>query len=83
MTGEWRLGPVSDSNRIAQAARYFPMFFWCFLTAVTATYWLQYGLAIQKIVKPPEGVTFSDGSLSLGREADCKDKANTTCDNIW
>ena len=59
------------------------MFLWCFRFTRIAIYFycVGLGLAIQKKVKPPEGVTLSAGSL--GREADCKDKANVTCDNIW
>lgn len=58
-----------------------PMIFWCFCITVLTVYWVEHGLAIRKNVKPPEGVAFSGGSL--GREADCKNKANVTCDNIW
>lgn len=60
---------------------YFPMLLWCPRIALIAIYSVELGFAIQKNVKPPEGVTFS--GESLGREADCKDKANVTCDNIW
>lgn len=57
------------------------MLSWCFLITLTAIYCVELGFAIQKNVKPPEGVTFTGGSL--GREADCKDTANVTCNNIW
>lgn len=59
------------------------MFLWCLRITRTAVYFYCVGLAlaIQKNVKPLEGVTLGEGSL--GREADCKGKANVTCDNIW
>ena len=48
---------------------------------VTAVYWVEHGLAIRQNVALPDGVTYSGGSL--GREADCKEKANITCNDIW
>ena len=61
----------------------FPMFSWYFRFTLTAICFscVQLGHAIRKNVMPPEGVTLNNSSL--GREADCKGKANLTCDNIW